>query len=206
MSTIRCNLAAVRHHQIACGLGDPGVPTMSRLEYILQGVRRVEAEQGNKLRTQGQPITLSILLKLFSVWSRLESSALPKAKMLWTAGCLAFCGFLRVGEFTSPGVHTFDNNIHLTLQDISVDHPQHPSVMYVTLKQSKTDQLKNGVTLVLGKTNQVLCPVSSMMSYLVVRGSSTGPLFIYPDKSFLTRERFVDLVRRALHTAGMDPT
>ena len=205
-STIRCYLAAVRHHQIACGLGDPGVPTMSRLEYILQGVRREKAGQANKPGTQRQPITPSILLKVFSVWSRLEASALPKAKMLWAAACLAFFGFLRVGEFTSPTVHTFDSNVHLTRQDISVDHPKQPSVMYVTLKQSKTDQLKNGVTLVLGKTNQLLCPVSSMMSYLVVRGSSTGPLFIYPDKSFLTRDRFVDEVRRALHAVGVDPT
>ena len=124
---------------------------------------------------------------------------------MWAAACLAFFGFLRVGEFTSPGVHTFDGTIHLSPQDISVDRLQHLSVMYVTLKRSKTDQLRKGVTLVLGKTDQVLCPVSSMMSYLVVRGSSPGPLFIYSDKSFLTRDRFVEEVRKALVSAGEDP-
>ena len=77
--------------------------------------------------------------------------------------------------------------------------------MYVTLRQSKTDQLRKGVTLVLGKTDKTLCPVSSMMSYLVVRGSSAGPLFVYPDNSFLTRDRFVEEVRRALGSAGVDP-
>ena len=44
-----------------------------------------------------------------------------------------------------------------------------------------------------------------MMSYLVVRGSSARPLFVYPDGSFLTRDRFVEEVRRALDSAGVDP-
>ena len=70
--------------------------------------------------------------------------------MLWAAACLAFFKFVRVGEFTFLGVHTFDGDIHLSPQDISVDHPQHPSVIYVTLKQSKTDQLRKEVTLILG--------------------------------------------------------
>ena len=45
-----------------------------------------------------------------------------------------------------------------------------------------------------------------MRSYLVVRGSSAGPLFIYPDGSFLTRDGFVEEVHRALDSAGVDPT
>ena len=74
-----------------------------------------------------------------------------------------------MGEFTSPGVNTFNGDIHLSPRDILVDNPQHPSVMYVTLRQSKIDQFRKGVTLVLGKTDQI-CPVSSMMSYLVIFG------------------------------------
>ena len=178
---------------------------MSRLDYILQGVKREKAGQADKLVVQRQPITPSLLLKLFSVWSHLKPTELLKAKMLWAAACLAFFGFLRVGEFTSPGLQTFNEDIHLSPRDVSVDHPQHPSVIYVTLKQSKTDQLRKGVTLVLGKTDQMLCPVTSMLSYLVVRGSLAGPLFVYPDGSFLTRDRFVEEVRGALDSAGVDP-
>ena len=185
-STIRCYLAAVRHHQIACGLGDPDVPAMSRLEYILQAVKR---EKSGQYGVQRQPITPSLLLRMFSFWSHLKPTELAKAKMLWAAACLAFFGFLRVGEFTSPGVNTFDDDIHLSPRNISVDNPQRPSVMFVTLRQSKTDQLRKGVTLVLGKTDQILCPVSSMMSYLVVRGSSAGP---FSESGLRPRQRLED--------------
>ena len=61
------------------------------------------------------------------------------------------------------------------------------------------------MTLVLGKMDQMLCPVTSMMSYLV-RGSLAGPLFVYPDGSFLTRDHFVEEVRGALDSTGVDPT
>ena len=50
LSTIRCYLVTVWHHQIACGLGDPGVSAMSWLEYILQGVKREKSGQKNKLK------------------------------------------------------------------------------------------------------------------------------------------------------------
>ena len=38
------------------------------------------------------------------------------------------------------------------------------------LKQSKTDQWRKGITIVLGRTKSPLCPVSSFLSYIVVRG------------------------------------
>ena len=62
--------------------------------------------------------------------------------------------------------------------------------MCVRLKQSKTDQLREGV--------------ASMMGYLVSSGLGTGPLFIFKDGTFLTRDRFVDEVRKALTAVGMD--
>ena len=50
---------------------------------------------------------------------------------------------------------------------------------YVCLKQTKTDQLRKDVTIVLGKIDQPpLCPVCAILSYLVVRGKEAGPLFI----------------------------
>ena len=123
-SSIRTYLAATRHYQIACGLGDPRIPSMCCLNYILQGIKREKASQSTPCETPRQPITPEILMKLFGVWSR--NPDLRKVKMLWAASCLAYFGFLRVGEFTSPGVNAYDGTVHLTVDDVSVDNRQSP--------------------------------------------------------------------------------
>lgn len=57
----------------------------------------------------------------------------------------------------------------------------------------------------LRKSDQFpLCPLTAMLSYLVVRGNSAGPLFIWKDGLFLTRANFVAAVRQVLESAGLD--
>ena len=51
---------------------------------------------------------------------------------------------------------------------------------------------------------KILCPVSSLMAFLVTRGSQSGPLFTFQDGSYLTRARFVQELKRALTTSGID--
>lgn len=110
--------------------------------------------------------------------------------MLWAAACLAFFAFLRVGEFTSQTVNKFDSNIDLSVSDISVDKARTPSMVFLHLKQSKTDQLRKGVSAFLGS--------------LVARGKAPGPLFIWSNGQFLTRAQFVREVQKALELAGED--
>jgi hypothetical protein len=203
-ASVRTYLSAIRYHQIACGHGDPGISQMSWLEYTLKGIRKDEAHtQAAKRSRDRQPVTPRILRRLFEVWKKLP--IIRDAKMLWAATCLAFYGFLRVGEFTSPSSNSFDKEVYLSLADISVDSPSAPSVLFVRLKQSKTDQLRQGVTIVLGKSEQFpLCPLSAVLSYMVVMGRSRGPLFIWKNGQFLTRENFVAAVRKALEAADLD--
>jgi hypothetical protein len=133
-------LSAIRYHQIFCGHGDPGIPQMSRLEYVLKGIQKDEAyNQATGRSRDRQPLA-------------------PKR-------CYGF-GFLRVGEFTSPSSTSFDKEVYLSLGDISVDDSPALSMLFVRLKQSKTDQLRRGVTvtIVLGKSEQFpLCPLSAML-------------------------------------------
>lgn len=202
-ASIKTYLSAVRHFQIARGMGDPEIPKMARLEYVLKGVRKEGAHSVAKPRKDRQPITPAVLIKLFSVWK--HDPEVRDAKMLWAASCLAFFGFLRVGEFTTPGVRSYDEKVHLSTADITVDHSQSPNMVFVCLKQSKTDQLRQGITIVLGRTDQnPLCPVSAMLGYLVVRGRSAGPLFVWKGGHFLTRAQFVAAVKKALGAAGAD--
>ena len=42
------------------------------------------------------------------------------------------------------------------------------------------------------------------MNYLVIRGKSPGPLFKFSDGHYLTRQRLVDALRKALVQSGVD--
>ncbi len=125
--------------------------------------------------------------------------------MLWAAACLGFFGFLRSGEMTVPSDAAFDPDTHLTPKDVSVDCPRKPTTMKVTIKTSKTDPFRRGVDIFMGKTDTDLCPVTAMLRYLLERGWGAGPLFIFKDGRFLTRQRLVGAIREALQAAGMDP-
>ena len=58
------------------------------------------------------------------------------------------------------------------------------------------------MTLYVGATNSELCPVASVLSFMVARGNWPGPLFMGEDGKYLTRAKFVTEVRLALKEAG----
>ena len=63
------------------------------------------------------------------------------------------------------------------LQDVAIDNRDNPSVLYVSLRHSKTDIFGAGVTIYLGWTSDILCPVSALLAYLVRHPPTPGPLF-----------------------------
>ena len=117
---------------------------------------------------------------------------------------MCFFAFLRAGELTVPSDSTYDPAVHLSLSDVATDAPLNPSALRITVKQSKTDPFRRGVDLWVGRTGTDLCPVAAVLDYMKVRGPCPGPLFVFTDGRVLTRQRFVDAVRSALETAGID--
>lgn len=97
----------------------------------------------------------------------------------------------------------FDPQIHLSLSDLAVNNTQAPQVICIKLKCSKTDQFMKGVKQVLGRTHNVLCPVTALLAYLAHRGDSPGPLFRWANQEPLTKTKFVDHVRKGLITANI---
>ena len=171
-----------------------------RLEQVLRGIKREQATtQPARVRL---PITAEIMARLYLVLSRSPSDYLTM--LLWAACNMAFFGFLRVGEMTVPSQTAFDDSVHLSLEDISVDNRSNPSTIWLTIKQSKTDPFRIGVKLCLARTHSVVCPVKAILPYLAIRGSSPGPLFIFSDGSYLTRPRFKALLSATLTQAGLD--
>ena len=79
-------------------------------------------------------------------------------------------------------------------------------VMQVRVKQSKTDLFREGIDLYIGRTALDICPVKAMLNYLAVRGQQEGPLFLFRNGTYLTRQRLVAAVRLAIGRAGLDPS
>lgn len=124
--------------------------------------------------------------------------------MLWAACCTAFFGFLRVGEMTIPSLEAYDSAIHLSLGDIALDSRTTPTIVWLTIKQSKTDPFCKGVRLCLGRTGSVVCPVKALLPYLAIRGSAPGSLFISASGAPLTRAQFKAHLSATLQKAGLD--
>ena len=106
-------------------------------------------------------------------------------------------------------INSFDLGWHLTSVDGQLDNLQQPCLIQQSLKGSKTDQAWQGIRLFVGRTNNELCPVATMLSFLAVRGFDHGPLFWTSDGQILTRSMLVHLVgllKSDLAAVGIDPT
>lgn len=200
-NTIKTYLSGIRQIQISHGFSDPKMDHMPRLRQILKGVK-VEAGKAGKPARSRLPITPSILRKMKAVWFRRGIDDYNSV-MLWAASVTTFFSFCRSGEVTVPKEDSYDAGSHLSYSDIAVNDAKAPSIISLKIKQSKTDQERVGTRVVIGKTDDHLCPVSALLAYLAKRGSNPGPLFQWKDGTPLTKQKFVDEVRSALSAAGL---
>ena len=199
--TIKCYLSAVRHLHIVQGSPSSALEgARPRLQLLLRGIRRATADKPGRSRL---PITPTILRRVWQVVKAPPHS--HDRAMLWAAMNTCFFGFLRAGEICAPTASSFDPSWHLCVGDVALDSHAAPSKIYITIKASKTDPFRQGVTITLGKTSHVLCPMTAILPYLARRGAMPGPLFQFQDGSFLTREKFVVEVRQLLLAASINP-
>ena len=183
-------------------MGDIQFTSMPVLEHVLRDVKEEHAKKAKPTLTR-LPITSTILLKIRAVWEK-DAKDLDKI-MLWAACCTCYFGLLRSGEVCVPSAKEYDSSAHLSISDIAVDSLEKHSVLSVNIKASKTDPYRQGVTIFLGASDQLLCPVKALLAYIAVRGQVPGPLFYFKDGQPLTREKLVTNLRAAVSEAGVDP-
>ena len=185
---------AVHHSQIALGLGDLKIGR----EYGPARVcpQRDEAESPDCEKGTITNVTWHIgeLTK-----SRQHHPNPRDAIMLWAAATM----FLRVPEGGGNCV-PIHAAYHLAHGDVRVNDPSDLKFVVVRIKASKTDPFRKGLSVFLGRTGQILCPVAVNLSYMVQRGGKEGQFFLFDEGHGLTQERFVAEVRKALAVVGID--
>lgn len=177
------------------------IASMPKLESIIRGIKSQQALKKG-LGDKRLPITPDHLLTLRRHFQ--QSSNDNDGTMLWAAVSTCIFGFMRAGEMTLPSEAAFDPNTHICFKDVLVDSIDNPKIVKLNLKASKTDPFRKGVEVVLGRTNNTLCPVTDLLAYLAVRGNGPGFLFLFSDGHSLTKQCFISRTRDALSANGVD--
>ena len=167
------------------------IADMPRLEYVMMAIRRV---QGNTFtRPVRPPITWHMLHTICTHIAHTETEF--DGAMLTAAALLAFFAMLRVSEYTSISPsHDLDDS--LTVQDVQFMWSRR--IAFVRIKHSKTDPFRTGMTIRVAMIDHPLCPVMALHRYITLRVNTPGPLFLFQNGMFLTRQRIVDLLRCSL--------
>jgi len=168
--------------------------SMTQLRYLCRAIRR---NQGPSPRQQRQPITPAHLRTMLSFLSSARFSS--QDKYMWRCVILtAFFGLLRVSEYTLPSCTAFDQNIHLSVRNVTLS----PLMATILIKTSKTDPFRTGATIRLQSIQNPLCPVHALRDYLNLRRRlPEGPLFILSNGHHLTRQYVVAFLSLSLPSA-----
>lgn len=208
-STIKLYLCGIRYTYMRAGHANPLVArngqAFARLNTILNGVKK----QQGVTRKPRLPITFSILEKIcLLLRSGVFSPFLDI--MMETACTVAFFGFLRCGEFCVTA-GAFDPTRHLCMEDVNIDHVQ--QCVHLTLKVSKCDPFRKGISIVLYSTCKSVCPYVTLKRYLSLRTSTAirghtvnniDPFFVTDSASPLTRTVFISYLRTVISRLGLD--
>ena len=206
-NSLKVYLSAIRQLHLQQGLPPPVLASMPRLHQVLRGMKISQARSPKTPTTQRarQPITPPLLHDIRRFWSSYPPD--QDKTMLWAAFTTCFFGFMRSGELciqdTTKG---FDETTDLTFNDVAVDDYQNPSLLRIHLKTSKTDPFCKGTDIMLGRTNDELCPVAALLQWMVQRGNTPGPLFKFASGAPLTRPLLVVRLRAIIQQLGSDPS
>ena len=99
----------------------------------------------------------------------------------------------------------FDPDSTLQHSDLTLT----PTCIRLHIKASKTDPFWQGHTVTIGATDTSTCPLRALKNYLELPQSTpsrpASPLFVFKDRSYLTRPKLTTALRNLLPAAGLNP-
>jgi hypothetical protein len=124
------------------------------------------------------------------------------------AMCVAFAGFLRVGEFTYTNWDTTSHLAYISRAHVSFTK----GAVTIFLPKSKTDPTAKGTHIPLPATHNAICPKAALTKlFKTYPAFPNSPLFTrthqfgYQQNIMFTRAWFVENVRTYLSKCGINP-
>jgi len=183
------------------GLDNKIFESDGQIKRILRGVSIVN---GVKRKPDRTPITIEVLSELV----RACNSHTFDGVILKAAMCLAFAGFLRVGEFTYDKWDSTSPTIAVTRSSITFE----PKTVSLLLPRSKSDPFRKGITIPMPATDKDTCPRRAIkLLFKLYPAPGNTPLFCresidgYKNQRFFTRKWFINNVHDLLLKAGINP-
>jgi len=90
---------------------------------------------------------------------------------------------MRSGEIFTQESQLGKETADLEYQVMAADNPTRVQIL---LKKSKKDVFRQGARIHLGHTDNGLCPVSVLFSWMIHRGSQPGLLFHFTSRKLLS--------------------
>ena len=188
-STVQNYLSAVRSLHIMNGFPCP-FNEYERLKLVVKALKKSSGAPKKR-----SPVTIGMLREICARLNLRDYNDV----LLWAMMLSGFFGFLRVSEFTVTG--TFSAHHDLSLNDLSLS--QDLSMGYLQIKTSKCDPFREGCRVVLGATDNAVCPILALMLYLNRRCPTNGPLFKFADGRAVSRHWFCKRLKEVLLSIGV---
>ena len=190
---MKAYLTGVRSAHVDMSYQDQSAFHAPELERMIAGVRRLRGEVNTQER---QPITKDLLLKILPHFNRRTKAGAT----LHASFCLAFAGFLRIGEFTYTDQDRTKADFSrwfLTRRSVRLFDDR----LELTLPASKTDPFRRGITLNIAASGDDACPVAALRHLFRWKASPDSPLFETPGG--FTRDLVVGQLRQILALLGV---
>ncbi|MGH0128372.1 UNVERIFIED_CONTAM: hypothetical protein FKN15_000825 [Acipenser sinensis] len=194
--SIRCYLAGIQYQFRLQSIPSPLLSSVPEIRLTLRGMEKSLPPSS----PSRQPISTDLLLHL--IIALRQGCFNPFDDIVMETLCLiAFFGFLRCSEFSTPSTSSFPA-LGLKRSDLSQIPGNH---FILHIRSSKTDQLSQGQFVQFSKINSPLCPSSALSKYLACRIPClpSDPLFIDSSRSIVTRHWFSSHLSTLLSRIGL---
>ena len=182
-STIKGILCTIAHHHKAAGFLSP------TNDYLLSQMFKGFETTNPTKPDDRHPLTLRELSKLISAVPHLQLSHYNMA-LFRALFSTMFHAFLRVSEVTN-------HSHNLPFTGCRLSHNR----FKIIFPSSKCNKRPAAITI--KATGKRHCPLSLLQSYLSIRSSQPGPLFIFSDGKPINRTYFIKILSAATKTSKL---